>query len=128
MLLCIIGIGAACFVMEKINFAGIVFLFRIDVGYLAGGSQLNTLNRVLHKIRSNLLKFGKLPVSVDDNFLHAVGDLDAGTNVLSDPIGIGDGIDAGKVTELPQIFLLQMIHQNLEQNAPANEKQERKYQ
>ena len=114
--------------MEKIDFAGIVSLFRVDLRYHAAGCQLNALDRVIHEVGSNVMEFGKLPVPVNDNFFQRVGDQDSALKILHDPVRIGDSIGGSKTAAFFQMIFAEPDYLSPEQMTSGKEKKERQDQ
>ena len=114
--------------MEKIDFAGIVSLFRVDFRYHAAGCQLNALDRVIHEVGSNVMEFGKLSIPVNDNFFQRVGDLNSALKILKYPARISDGINGSKAAAFFQMVLANPDYLGTEQITSDKEKKERQDQ
>ena len=121
-------ISFACCVVKKIDFAGIVSLFRVDLRYHAAGCQLNALDRVIHEVGSNVTKFGTSTVPTDDNLLQRVGDQDSALKILHDPVRIGDSIGGSKTAAFFQMIFAEPDYLSPEQMTSGKEKKERQDQ
>ena len=121
-------IGSARCVVKKIDFAGIVSLFRVDSRYHAVRCQLNALDRVIHQIRGDLMEFEKLLVPIEDNLFQRVGDLNPALKVLKDPVRISDGINGSKAAAFFQMVFADLDYLGTEQMTSDKEKKERQDQ